>query len=171
MPTGTHSVEPQRNWDVNEPAELATVLQTLGGQCRSSSVRRCRWPDLIVLGRSTAVEQAAKRAGFDVKVPFRARGARMRRKRRPTCTRLRCWTGGGWVPQLCEGGADGPVEELLVDKAQLLKLTAPEMTVLIGGFRVLAYGLYEAAAGADEQLLCQSPRHADAVAAVGARCV
>ncbi|WP_045522079.1 catalase/peroxidase HPI [Neobacillus niacini] len=127
---------PQKDWEVNQPELLAKVLHVLE-DIQSKSDKRVSLADLIVLGGSAAVEKAAREAGFDVTVPF-APG-------RGDATEEQTDIEGFAV---LEPIADGfrnyqkkqysvSPEELLVDKAQLLNLTAPEMTVLIGGMRVL----------------------------------
>jgi len=135
-------LEPQKNWEVNNPAQLSTVLEKLEGiQNESNSAqsgnKRVSLADLIVLGGCAAVEKAAKDAGHDVTVPFvQGRGDALQEQ-----TEVDSF--GYLEPQ-----ADGfrnykrsyhttPSEEMLVDKANLLTLTAPEITVLIGGMRVL----------------------------------
>ncbi|MFJ9733158.1 catalase/peroxidase HPI [Streptomyces sp. NPDC101171] len=135
-------LEPQRGWEVNEPDELAQVLRTLEGIAESfnSSQRgdkKVSLADLIVLGGAAAVELAAKIAGHDVQVPFTAG--------RTDATHE--WTDAESFAPL-EPKADGfrnyrgkgnrlPPEHQLVDRADLLNLTVPEMTVLVGGLRVL----------------------------------
>ncbi|MBY8828497.1 catalase/peroxidase HPI [Hephaestia mangrovi] len=127
---------PQKDWEVNEPAELAKVLQVYEGIKRDSG-SAVSIADLIVLGGSVGIEQAAKAAGHDVTVPF-APG------RVDATDEL---TDAASFEPL-EPKADGfrnylsvpfsvPTEELLVDRAQLLGLSAPEMTVLVGGLRIL----------------------------------
>ncbi len=133
---------PQKDWEVNQPTELAKALQTLEGIQKDfnrsqSGGKKVSLADLIVLGGSAAVEQAAKRAGHDVKVPFSP--GRMDTSQE--------WTEVESFAPL-EPAADGFInyfrngqqrsaEDLLVDRAQLLTLTAPEMTVLVGGMRAL----------------------------------
>jgi catalase-peroxidase len=133
---------PQKDWDVNGPAELALVLQTLEGIQKSfngsqSGGKKVSLADLIVLGGSAAVEKAAKEAGYDVTVPFTP--GRMDASQadtdvasfaplEPTACGFRNYLRG---PQRLRA------EELLIDRAQLLTLTAPEMTALVGGLRVL----------------------------------
>jgi catalase-peroxidase len=133
---------PQKDWEVNQPAELATVLQALeviqkdfnGVQ---SGGKKVSLADLIVLGGSAAIEKAAKQAGFDVKVPFSP--GRMDASQEqtdvdsfavlePTADGFRNYIRQGHAPYAAE---------LLVDQANLLTLTAPEMTVLVGGMRAL----------------------------------
>jgi catalase-peroxidase len=133
---------PQKDWAANQPAQLQTVLQTLEGiqeefNGAQSDGKRVSLADLIVLGGCAAVEQAAKRAGLEVTVPF-APGRTDASQEQTDIVSF----------AVLEPLADGfrnylkakyavSAEELLVDRAQLLTLTAPEMTVLIGGMRVL----------------------------------
>jgi catalase-peroxidase len=135
-------LEPQKNWEINQPARLNEVLQTLEGiqkdfNSAQSGGKKVSLADLIVLGGCAAVEQAAKTAGYDVTVPF----APGRTDALQEQTDVEAFA-------VLEPAADGfrnylktkysvSAEELLVDRAQLLTLTAPEMTVLIGGMRVL----------------------------------
>jgi catalase-peroxidase len=133
---------PQRDWEVNNPAELAQVLQTLeriqqdfnGSQTGGTKVSLA---DLIVLGGCAAVEQAAKDAGFDVTVPF----APGRTDASQEQTDVEAFavlepTADGFRNYL-RGGEKVSPETLLVDRAFMLNLSAPEMTVLIGGLRAL----------------------------------
>ena len=134
---------PQKDWEVNQPAQLATVLQKLEAiqkefNASQSGGKKISLADLIVLGGSAAVEKAAKDAGTDVKVPFAP--GRMDASQGQTDV-------NSFAP--LEPRADAfrnyisskrqfmMPEEALVDRAQLLRLTGPEMTVLIGGLRVL----------------------------------
>jgi catalase-peroxidase len=133
---------PQKDWAVNEPAQLARVLKTLEGiqsefNRAQTGDKKVSLADLIVLGGSAAIEQAAKNAGQPVKVPFTPG----RMDALPEQTDVVSFA-------VLEPIADGfrnyqkaryavPAEVLLLDKAQLLTLTAPEMTVLVGGLRVL----------------------------------
>jgi catalase-peroxidase len=135
-------LSPQKDWEVNQPAELAKVLSKLEAiyekfNNTQSGGKKVSLADLIVLGGCAAVEAAAKKAGHDVKVPFSP--GRMDASQgqtdvhsfavlEPTADGFRNYT---------RKGLDGSAAELLVDKAQLLTLTAPEMTVLIGGLRAL----------------------------------
>jgi len=132
-------LSPQKDWDVNQPAQLKTVLQKLEA-IQKEFGKKVSLADLIVLGGSAAIEKAAKGAGFDVKVPFTP--GRMDASQEQT-------DADSFAP--LEPAADGfrnylrgkqrtSPEELLVDRAQLLTLTAPEMTVLVGGLRVLKAG-------------------------------
>jgi catalase-peroxidase len=133
---------PQKDWEVNQPARLKNVLQTLEGiqkefNSAQSGGKMVSLADLIVLGGCTGVEQAAKNAGHDVTVPFTPGRTDASQEQ----TDVESFA-------VLEPAADGfrnylktkyavSAEELLVDRAQLLTLTAPEMTVLVGGMRVL----------------------------------
>ena len=129
-------LEPQRNWEVNNPFQLGTVLGTLES-IQKDFGKQVSLADLIVLGGCAAVEKAAKDAGHDITVPFTSGRADASQEQ----TEVDSF--GYLEPQ-----ADGfrnykkahhrtPAEEMLVDKAQQLTLTAPEMTALVGGMRVL----------------------------------
>ncbi|MDX2306321.1 MAG: catalase/peroxidase HPI [Microscillaceae bacterium] len=133
---------PQRDWEVNNPAQLATVLETLAGiqkefNSTQSGNKKVSIADLIVLGGCAGIELAAKNAGYEVTVPFTPGRTDATQEQ----TDVESFA-------VLEPAADGfrnymktqytvSAEELLVDKAQLLTLTAPEMTALIGGMRVL----------------------------------
>jgi catalase-peroxidase len=133
---------PQKDWEVNQPAQLETVLQTLKRiqeefNSAQSGGKRVSLADSIVLGGCAGVEQAAKNAGHDVTVPFTPGRTDASQEQ----TDVESFA-------VLEPAADGfrnyvktkysvSAEELLVDRAQLLTLTAPEMTVLVGGMRVL----------------------------------
>jgi catalase-peroxidase len=145
-------LEPQRNWEVNEPDALAQVLSTLEGVQQSfnsaqTGGKKISLADLIVLGGVAAVELAAKAAGYDVQVPFTP--GRMDASQDQTDVE-------SFAP--LEPSADGfrnyrgkgnrlPAEYLLVDRANLLNLSAPEMTVLVGGLRVLGANYQQSTAG------------------------
>jgi catalase-peroxidase len=133
---------PQKDWAVNQPAELARVLQKLEAIQRefnasASGGKKVSLADLIVLGGSAAIEKAAKAAGHSVEVPFTP--GRMDASQEHTDVE----SFEPFEPKVdgfrnyINGKQRLSAEELLVDKAQLLKLTAPEMTVLVGGLRVL----------------------------------
>lgn len=133
---GRIRLEPQRSWDVNEPRKLAKVLQVYEG-IKASSGLNVSIADLIVLGGSVGVEQAIKAAGHDIAVPFT-----------PGRTDASAEQTDADSFKVLEPRADGfrnylqvqfnvPTEELLVDRSQLLGLTAPQMLVLVGGLRVL----------------------------------
>ena len=135
-------LEPQKNWEINQPAELANVLQTLEAIRQDfnkalSGGKKVSLADLIVLGGCAAVEAAAKKAGNNVKVPFSP--GRMDASQEQTDVDsfavLKPVADG--FRNYLQKGLEGSVAELLVDRANLLTLTAPEMTVLVGGMRVL----------------------------------
>ena len=133
---------PQKDWEVNEPERLANVLKTLEGvqqafNAAQSGGKKVSLADVIVLGGCAAIEQAAKNAGHEVKVPFTPGRTDASQEQ----TDVEAFS-------VLEPSADGfrnylkarisiAAEHLLIDRAQLLTLTAPEMTVLIGGLRVL----------------------------------
>lgn len=133
---------PQKDWEVNQPTQLKTVLQNLEGiqkdfNSAQSGGKKVSLADLIVLGGCAGIEQAAKNAGYDVTVPFK-----------PGRTDASQEQTDAQSFKVLEPVADGfrnylktkysvSAEELLLDRAQLLTLTAPEMTVLVGGIRVL----------------------------------
>jgi catalase-peroxidase len=136
---------PQRDWEVNQPAELAKVLPKLeaihkefnSAQSNGNKGKRVSLADLIVLGGCAAVEEAAKRAGHDVKIPFSPGRTDASQEQtdvhsfavmEPIADGFRNYLRSGQVLS---------AEELLLDRAQLLTLTAPEMAVLIGGMRAL----------------------------------
>ena len=133
---------PQKNWEVNQPAQLAKVLKTLEGiqsefNSAASGGKKVSLADLIVLAGCAGVEQAAKKAGHDVTVPF-APGrmdASLEQTDVDSFAVLEPVADG--FRNYLKGQYPVSAEELLVDRAQLLTLTAPEMTVLIGGMRVL----------------------------------
>ncbi|GAB4514218.1 MAG: catalase/peroxidase HPI [Anaerolineae bacterium] len=134
---------PQKDWEVNQPAQLARVLEVLESiQARfnraQSGNKRVSLADLIVLGGVAAVEEAARRAGFDVKVPF-APGRTDASKEQTDVESFSYLepVADGFRNYLKAGCEDIPGEQLLIDRAQLLTLTVPEMTVLIGGMRAL----------------------------------
>ena len=134
-------LEPQKDWEANNPAELAKVIETLEGIQNdfnaSSGGKKVSLADLIVLGGGAAIEKAAKAAGHDVEVPFSPGRTDASAEQtdadsfavlEPTADGFRNYVGdnNGWR-----------AEDRLIDRAALLTLTAPEMTVLVGGLRVL----------------------------------
>jgi catalase-peroxidase len=135
-------LEPQKNWEVNQPAQLEKVLDTLEKIQKTFNKtlkdgKKVSLADVIVLGGCAAIEAAAKAAGHNIEVPFTPRRADAKQEQ----TDVESFS-------VLEPEADGfrnyqkkaytvSAEEMLVDKAQLLKLSAPEMTVLVGGMRVL----------------------------------
>jgi len=145
---------PQKDWEVNQPAELAKVLQKLEGiqkefNTSQTGGKKVSLADLIVLGGCAAVEAAAKKAGFNVKVPFSPGRTDASQEQtdahsfaplEPVADGFRNYLGKGKQAELAA--------ELLLDRASLLNLTAPEMTVLIGGMRVLGANVGQAKHGA-----------------------
>ena len=128
---------PQKDWEVNNPAQLATVLKMLEGIQKEFNSKQVSLADLIVLAGCAGIEKAAKNAGHEVKVPFTPGRADASQEQ----TEVESFA-------VLEPAADGfrnylktkhvaTAEELLIDKAQLMTLTAPELTVLVGGMRVL----------------------------------
>ncbi|MEU2865926.1 catalase/peroxidase HPI, partial [Streptomyces mirabilis] len=142
-------LEPQRGWEANDPDQLAAVLRTLEGIQRefNTGAKKVSLADLIVLGGSAAVEKAAKDAGHDVEVPFtpgrvdateQHTDAESFAALEPTADGFRNYLGKG--NRL-------PAEYLLLDRANLLTLSAPELTVLVGGLRVLGANHQQSAHG------------------------
>jgi catalase-peroxidase len=133
---------PQKDWEVNQPAELAKVLQKLeaiqkefnGAQ---SGRRKVSLADLIVLAGGAAVEAAAKKAGHDVQVPFSPGRTDATQEQTDVESFAVLEPAADGFRNYVRAGLKMPAEELLLDRAQLLTLTAPEMTVLIGGMRAL----------------------------------
>jgi catalase-peroxidase len=136
------AIAPQKDWDVNQPAQLAKVLQKLEAMQKEfnssqSGGKKVSLADLIVLGGCAAVEEAAKKAGHALQVPFTPGRTDASQEQtdvesfavlEPTADGFRNYV---------RGKQRLSPEELLVDRAQLLTLTAPEMTALVGGLRVL----------------------------------
>lgn len=134
-------LSPQKNWDVNKPAELAKVLSALEGIQKefNAGAKKVSLADLIVLAGNAAVEKAAKAGGVDVKLAF----APGRADATQDETEVESFA---WLEPKADGFRNYvrkpimPIEDHLVDRAQLLELTGPEMTVLVGGLRVLQVG-------------------------------
>jgi catalase-peroxidase len=134
---GRIRLEPQRSWAVNEPDELAAVLSTLEG-VRTAFGKPVSLADLVVLGGSAAIEQAARDAGLDVQVPFTPGRTDASQEQ----TDVEAFAPlelvvDGFRNYDARPAGSLPAEYALIDKADLLTLTAPEMTVLVGGLRVL----------------------------------
>jgi len=133
---------PQKDWEVNQPAELSKVLQNLEAiqkdfNGRQSGGKKVSLADLIVLGGCAAVEAAAKKAGHDVKVPFSPGRTDASQEQTDVHSFVPLEpTADGFRNYLAKGN-EGSATELLVDRANRLTLTAPEMTVLVGGMRAL----------------------------------
>jgi len=135
-------LEPYKSWEMNEPDQLESVLETLEGieedfnDSRSDDVR-VSLADLIVLGGNAAIEQAASEAGYEVEVPFEPGRTDATQEMTDVESHDYLETKADGFRNYISDDADDPAEQLLVDKAELLTLTAPEMTVLVGGIRVL----------------------------------
>jgi catalase-peroxidase len=133
---------PQKDWEVNNPAQLAKVLQTLEGiqkEYNAANVggKQVSLADLIVLGGAAAVELAAKNAGHEVKVPFTPGRTDASQEQTDVESFAVLEPHADGFRNYLKGKHTATAEEMLIDKAQLLTLTAPELTVLIGGMRVL----------------------------------
>ena len=129
-------LEPMKNWEANEPARLEKVLTRLT-EIQSSLDKKVSIADLIVLGGSAAVEQAAKDAGFEVKVPFAPGRGDATQEQTDVESFQELETLHDAFRNYQKKNYVVAPEEMMLDKAQLLGLTAPEMTVLVGGMRVL----------------------------------
>jgi len=135
-------LSPQKDWEVNQPAQLVKVLEKLEGiqeEFNTSQFggKQVSLADLIVLGGCAAVEAAAKKAGHDVTVPFTPGRADASQEQTDVDSFAVLEPTADGFRNYLRGGHRRSAEELLVDRAQLLTLTAPEMTVLVGGLRVL----------------------------------
>jgi catalase-peroxidase len=143
---------PQKDWEVNQPAQLKAVLQTLEGiqeefNSAQSGGKRVSLADLIVLGGCAGVEQAAKSAGCAVTVPFTPGRTDASQDQTDVASFAVLEPTADGFRNYLKAKYSVPAEELLVDRAQLLTLTAPEMTVLIGGLRVLDANFEQAQLG------------------------
>ncbi|MFC9840709.1 catalase/peroxidase HPI [Rhodococcus sp. NPDC127530] len=139
---GRIRLEPQASWEVNNPAELAQVVRTLEGIQESFNTaqtgnKRVSFADLVVLGGAAAVEQAAKDAGYDVEVPFTPGRTDATQEQTDVDSFAALEPAADGFRNYLGDGNRLPAEFLLVDKANLLNLSAPELTVLVGGLRVL----------------------------------
>ncbi|GAA2454848.1 catalase/peroxidase HPI [Actinomadura vinacea] len=135
-------LEPQNNWEVNDPDQLATVLRTLEGVQEAFNTgqtggKQVSLADLIVLGGCAAVEQAAKTAGHDIEVPFTPGRTDASQEQTDVESFAAMEPGSDGFRNYLGKAQRYPAEFLLIDKANLLTLSAPEMTVLVGGLRVL----------------------------------
>ena len=135
-------LEPQKDWEVNQPAELAKVLQTLETiqkefNAAQSGGKKVSLADLIVLGGSAAVEEAAKKAGHDVKVGFSPGRTDASQEQTDVASFAVLEPVADGFRNYLRKEHEGSAAELLVDRANLLTLTAPELTVLVGGLRAL----------------------------------
>ncbi|KOV52652.1 hydroperoxidase [Streptomyces sp. AS58] len=142
-------LEPQRGWEVNDPEQLAQVLRVLEGiqQEFNTGAKKISLADLIVLGGAAAIEQAAADGGFDVEVPFapgRVDATEEHTDAESFAALEPAWDG---FRNHVGKGTRLPAEYLLLDRANLLTLSAPEMTVLVGGLRVLGANAGQSAHG------------------------
>ncbi len=132
---------PQKDWEVNQPAELAKVLKKLDAIQKefngAAKGKKVSLADLIVLGGCAAVEEAAKKAGHKVKIPFSPGRTDASQKQTDVHSFVPLEPKADGFRNYLRSGQKMSAEELLVDRAQLLTLTAPEMTVLVGGMRAL----------------------------------
>ena len=133
---------PQKDWEANQPARLARVLAALDGirstfDAAQAGGKRVSLADLIVLGGCAAVEQAARAAGYAIEVPFRPGRTDASQEQTDVASFAVLEPRADGFRNYVQGPAQVPAEELLLDKAQRLTLTAPEMTVLVGGLRAL----------------------------------
>jgi catalase-peroxidase len=135
---------PQKDWEVNQPAELAKVLQKLeaiqkefNGAQSNGKGKKVSLADLIVLGGDVAIEEAAKKAGHNVKIPFSPGRTDASQEQTDEHSFAVLEPVADGFRNYLRKGHEGSAAELLLDRAQLLTLTAPEMTVLIGGMRAL----------------------------------
>ena len=176
-------LEPQNGWEVNNPDQLATVLRTLEGirdtfNAAQTGGKQISLADLIVLAGGAAVEQAARDAGYDVEVPFTPGRTDASQEQTDVESFVNLEPRADGFRNYVGKGNRLPTEYLLLDKANLLTLSAPELTVLVGGLRVLGANYDGSKLGrphhrpriADQRLLRQPARHGHDVAAdVGGR--
>ena len=139
---GRIRLEPQKSWEVNEPAELAqalSALETIQADFNSANAggKQVSLADLVVLGGCAAVEQAARNAGHEVEVPFTPGRTDASQEQTDTESFAALEPSADGFRNYLHGEQRLPAEYLLIDRANLLTLTAPEMTVLVGGLRVL----------------------------------
>ena len=169
---------PQKDWEVNKTADLDTVLPALEKiqsdfNGSASGGKKVSLADLIVLAGSAAIEKAAKDAGHDITVPFAAGRTDAAQEQTDVESFALLEPRADGFRNYLRAGEKTPAEHLLVDRAYMLNLTAPEMTVLIGGLRVLgqrpdqARRVHRPARHVDQRLLRQPARHGHAVEGVG----
>jgi len=149
---GRIRLEPQRGWEVNDPDQLATVLRVLTGiqetfNAAAPGGKQVSLADLVVLAGGAAVEQAAKNAGFDVDVPFTPGRTDASQEQTDVESFAALEPAADGFRNYLGKGVRLPAEFLLVDRANLLTLSAPEMTVLVGGLRVLGANYQQSALG------------------------
>ncbi len=145
-------LSPQKYWEVNNPAQLSKVLTTLEGIQKSfndaqTGNKKVSLADLIVLGGSAGIKKAAKNAGLDITVPFTPGRTDASQEQTDVVSFAVLEPGADGFRNYLKSRHTASAEELLIDKAQLLTLTAPEMTVLIGGLRVLNTNYNQSAEG------------------------
>jgi catalase-peroxidase len=143
---------PQRDWEVNQPAQLSKVLDALEGVRKAfndaqSGGKAVSLADLVVLGGGAAIEQAAKAAGHAVEVPFAPGRTDAAQEQTDAASFAVLEPVADGFRNYLKPGYSVPAEEFLIDRAQLLTLTAPEMTVLVGGLRVLGANAGQSAHG------------------------
>jgi catalase-peroxidase len=144
---------PQKDWAVNNPPGLAKVLQTLEGiqqafnNAQAGGKKTVSLADLIVLGGCAAVEQAAKRAGYDVQVPFTPGRTDASQEQTDVESFAVLEPAADGFRNYLGQGLKAPAEYLLIERAQMLTLSAPELTVLVGGLRVLNANVGQSARG------------------------
>ncbi|WP_328921606.1 catalase/peroxidase HPI [Streptomyces griseoaurantiacus] len=146
-------LEPQRGWEVNDPDRLASVLRVLEGIQESfnsaqTGGKRVSLADLIVLGGTAAVERAAKEGGFEIELPFAPGRVDASQEQTDTESFAALEPTADGFRNYYGKGNRLPAEYLLIDQANLLTLSAPEMTVLVGGLRVLGAGHQQSQLGA-----------------------
>ena len=170
---------PQKDWAVNNPPELAKVLKTLEGiqkafnDAQAGGKKKVSLADLIVLGGCAAVEKAAKDAGHDVKVPFTPGRTDASQEQTDVESFAVLEPDADGFRNYLGEGHEVPAEHLLIERAFRLTLSAPEMTVLVGGLRALNANtgaverrrVHQAARDADQRLLREPPRHGHGVEA------
>ena len=170
---------PQKDWAVNNPPELAKVLKTLEGiqkefnDAQAGGKKKVSLADLIVLGGCAAVEQAAKNAGHDVQVPFTPGRTDASQEQTDVESFAVLEPDADGFRNYLGEGHEVPAEHLLIERAFRLTLSAPEMTVLVGGLRALNANagqsnvgvLHQAARDADQRLLREPARHGHGVEA------
>ena len=135
-------LSPQKFWEVNAPEELATILGKLEGIQKAfndeqKEGKQVSMADLIVLGGCAAIEEAAKKGGREIRVPFTSGRADATQEQTDVASFAAMEPGADGFRNYFNSDHEASAEEMLIDKAQLLTLTAPEMTVLVGGMRVL----------------------------------
>jgi catalase-peroxidase len=143
---------PQKDWEANQPAQLAKVLQVLEGiqknfNAAQSGGKKVSMADLIVLGGCAAIEAATQKAGHDVKVPFTAGRTDASQEQTDVASFAVLEPSADGFRNFIKQEHSRPATELLIDRANLMTLTAPEMTVLIGGMRALNVNVGQASHG------------------------